>query len=176
MFHDSQALTGVSRVPFLQGLMKSGFADPSAGYFSEAFKDAGAFQQFLNANPQLINRYSGYQEGQAEVAVDLITQHFRKNFDPLITPSLGDVKNPNPGFGTGFLESSRSSGYLFPGKYSFADLLQDKAVGSKFADPSFMQGLVDAAKSILTKDSLTTYQKIIALSNIYGISYNSFSG
>jgi hypothetical protein len=176
MFHDSQALTGVSRVPFLQGLMKSGFADESTGYFKEAFKDLPAFQKFLKTNPQLINRYDGYQEGQAEVAVDLITQHFRKNFDPLITPSLGDVKNPNSGFGTGFLESSGSSGYLFPGKYSFADLLQNKAVGSKFADPNFMEGLVDAAKSILTKDSLTTYQKRIALANKYGISYNSFSG
>ncbi|MFN5705154.1 MAG: hypothetical protein ACK45U_04810, partial [bacterium] len=51
-----------------------------------------------------------------------------------------------------------------------------KAVGSKYADPEFMSGLVDGAKSILTPGALDSYAKRIELAHRYGISYNTFSG
>jgi TP901 family phage tail tape measure protein len=168
MFHDSQALTGVGRVPFLKSLSKTGYAKQSG--FAEAFKNENMFNTFLNMN-SLNNRYNGYLEGQAEVAADLTAKHFSKNFDPDITPNLYDIKNKNLGYGTNVLSGS---GYLFPDKYKFADLLQNKAPGNKYADPDFMSGLLDSSKSILTPAMTELYAKRIKFARKHGLSFDGF--
>jgi TP901 family phage tail tape measure protein len=168
MFHDSQALTGVGRVPFLKSLSKTVYAKQSG--FAEAFKNENMFNTFLNRN-SLNNRYNGYLEGQAEVAADLTAKHFSKNFDPDITPNLYDIKNTNLGYGTNVLSGS---GYLFPDRYKFADLLQNKAPGNKYADPDFMSGLLDSSKSILTPAMTELYAKRIKFARKHGLSFDGF--
>ena len=168
MFHDSQALTGVGRVPFLKSLSKTAYAKQSG--FAEAFKNQNMFNTFLNRN-SLTNRYDGYLEGQAEIAADLTSKHFSKNFDPVITPNLYDIKNKNLGYGT---NAPSGSGYLFPDKYKFADLLQNKAPGNKYADPEFMSGLLDSSKSILSPAMTELYAKRIELARKYGLSFDGF--
>jgi TP901 family phage tail tape measure protein len=164
MAHHAQNLTPISRVSFLNSLKKSGLADESSGYFQEAFKDKNAFGKFLMANPQLINRYSGFKEGQAEVIADLTSKHFEKFFDPIITPN---VLKP-------LSAMDDMAGYLEPIKGTYSKLLKNP--DSYSLDPDFMEGLIDSSKSMLTKDALDLFQKRIKLAYKYGLNFNHKSG